>query len=68
MKKSSETFDKLIIELQKDKKSVASISIKAQDLDFLESAHGQSRSAIIEDMIQTMEEGIKEKSKNNIAE
>ena len=63
MKKSSETFDKLIIELQKDKKSVASISIKAQDLDFLESAHGQSRSSIIEDMIQTMEEGIKEKSK-----
>jgi hypothetical protein len=57
-------FDTLVIELQKNNKSVASISIKKTDLDMLMNTHGHSRSDIIEDMISTMEENLSQEIKS----
>ena len=50
-------YDTIIIELQSNGKASASISIKKVDLEILQNSHNATRSQIIEDMIQTMEQG-----------
>lgn len=57
-------FDTLIIELQKEGKSVSSISIKSSDLVGLEENFNQPRAEVIENMIQTMEAGLEERQKH----
>ena len=52
-------FDTLVIELQKDGKSVGSIAIDAKDLNGMNGNFNLTRSQIIEDIIQTIEEGLK---------
>jgi hypothetical protein len=52
-------FDTLVIELQKDGKSVGSVAIDAKDLDGMNGNFGVTRAQIIEDIIQTIEEGLK---------
>lgn len=49
------TFDTIIIELQKDKKSIASISLDYEDMKNLEKNFGKSREEIISNMIETLE-------------
>ena len=58
-------YDTIIIELQKDGKSAASIAVKAEDLKGLEENFNQPRAEVIENMIQVMEECL---DKNNIAD
>jgi hypothetical protein len=58
---ASKQYDKIVIELQNGDKSVASISIKKQDLDFMILNHNHNRATILEDMISTMEEGLDKK-------
>jgi|LakMenEpi03Aug12_release.lakeMendotaPanAssembly.Ray.scaffolds.fasta_scaffold4292990_1 hypothetical protein len=48
-------YDTLVIELQKDGTSVGSASIKKIDLDMLMNMHGHSRSSVISDMIEAIE-------------
>jgi hypothetical protein len=60
-------FDTLIIELQKEGKSVASIAIKSYDLAGLETNYNQPRAEVIENIIQTMEAGLEER-RNHIAD
>lgn len=52
-------FDTLVIELQKDGKSVGSIAIDAKDLNGMNGNFNLTRAQIIEDIIQTIEEGLK---------
>jgi hypothetical protein len=53
-------YDTIIIELQSNGKASASISIRKVDLEILQNSHNSTRSQIIEDMIQTMEQGKQE--------
>jgi hypothetical protein len=48
-------YDTLVIELQNNGTSVGSVSIKKSDLDMLMNMHGHTRSAVINDMIETIE-------------
>tara|TARA_R110000868_G_scaffold80443_5_gene228648 strand:- start:3789 stop:3989 length:201 start_codon:yes stop_codon:yes gene_type:complete len=54
-------YDRLIIELQKDGKAKASISIEAQTLKTIQENHRTTRADVIEDMILKMEEGLDDK-------
>lgn len=51
-------YDTLVIELQKEGKSVGSISILKQDLQTLQNSHGTDIPTIVADMIKTLEDGI----------
>ena len=51
-------YDTLVIELQKDGKSVGSISILKQDLQTLQTSHSTDIPTIVADMIKTLEDGI----------
>jgi len=51
-------YDTLVIELQKDGKSVGSISILKQDLETLQISHDTDISTIVADMIRTLEDGV----------
>ena len=53
-------YDTIIIELQSNGQASASISIRKVDLEILQNSHNSTRSQIIEDMIQTMEQGKQE--------
>jgi hypothetical protein len=53
-------YDTLVIELQNEGKSVGSISIRKTDLDTLIKSHGQTRAAILEDMVETIEKANKD--------
>jgi len=50
-------YDTIILELQKDGKAVASISMKKIDMEALQNSHNTTRGTIIDDMILAMEEG-----------
>ena len=50
-------YDTIILELQKEGKAVASISMKKIDMDALQNSHNTTRGTIINDMILSMEEG-----------
>jgi hypothetical protein len=52
-------FDTLVIELQKDGKAVGSVAIDAKDLNGMNGNFSVTRAQIIEDIIQTIEEGLK---------
>jgi hypothetical protein len=54
-------YDRLIIELQKDGKAKASISIEAQTLKTIQENHETTRADVIEDMISKMEEGLNDR-------
>jgi hypothetical protein len=51
-------YDTLVIELQKDEKSIGSISILKRDLDTLMNSHGQTLQEIVADMVNTLQDGI----------
>jgi hypothetical protein len=53
-------YDTIIIELQENGKAAASISIKKIDLEILQNSHNANRSQILEDMVQTLENGREE--------
>lgn len=61
-------FDTLVIELQKDGKSVGSIAIDAKDLNGMNGNFSVTRAQIIEDIIQTIEEGLKLRQLESSAE
>ena len=50
-------YDRLIIELQKDGKAKASISIEAQTLKTIQENHETTIADVVGDMITKMEEG-----------
>ena len=50
-------YDTIILELQKEGKAVASISMKKIDMEALQNSHNTTRGTIIDDMILAMEEG-----------
>ena len=58
-----QTFDKLVIELQKDEKSVVSISIKKDDIDMLQNVHKQDMSTILYDIFNTLIEQAEKNAK-----
>jgi hypothetical protein len=58
---SEKLFDRMVIELQKDGKSVASIALDHDDMKGLEENFGQKRIEIIENMIQTLEDAYKKR-------
>jgi hypothetical protein len=58
-------YDTIIIELQSNGKASASISIRKVDLEILQNSHNSTRSQIIEDMIQTMEQGKQENEEDS---
>jgi hypothetical protein len=55
-------YDLLVIELQKDGKSVGSISIQRKDIDTMVQLHDQTIDTIVGDMVKTLEDGIRERS------
>ena len=55
-------YDKIVIEFQKENKSVGSISIDKKDLDTLINLHEQTMPAIIADMAKELENGIRERA------
>ena len=59
------TYDQLVIELQKEGKSLGSISIKKSDIDTLINLHDQTFEEVVGNMAKTLEDGITERSKNN---
>jgi hypothetical protein len=61
-------FDTLVLEIQKDGKSLASISINSYDLHFLKENHGFSVGKIVEDMFDTMTQELSEKNEKEIEE
>lgn len=58
-----QTFDKLVIELQKDEKSIVSISIKKDDIDMLQNVHEQDMSTILSDIYNTLIEQAEKNAK-----
>jgi len=56
-------YDTLVIELQKDGKSVGSISIKKTDIDTLISLHDQKLNNIVADATQTLMDGVEHRNK-----
>ena len=58
-------YDTLVIELQKDGKSVGSISIKKTDIDTLISLHDQKLNNIVADATQTLMDGVEHRNKQN---
>ncbi len=61
-------FDTLVIELQKEGKSVGSISLDAKDLEGMQTNFAIGRAQIIEDIIQTIEEGLRLKQLESSSE
>lgn len=53
-------YDTLVIELQHEGKSVGSIAIKKTDVDTLIKMHNVTRPEILEDIVTTIEEKIKD--------
>jgi hypothetical protein len=58
-------YDTLVIELQKEGKSMGSISILKRDLDNLVTSHDVEMSEIVLDMIKTLENGIDGSERKN---
>ncbi len=58
-------FDNLVIELQKDGKSVASISITSKDIETMENLHGHTLENVVYDMIKALKDGIEERNGKN---
>jgi hypothetical protein len=58
-----QTFDKLVIELQKDEKSVISLSIGKNDIDMLQNVHKQDISTILSDIYNTLIENAEKNAK-----
>ena len=58
-------YDTLVIELQKEGKSMGSISILKRDLDNLVTSHDVEMSDIVLDMIKTLENGIEGSERKN---
>tara|TARA_Y100000385_G_scaffold272664_1_gene313731 strand:- start:582 stop:782 length:201 start_codon:yes stop_codon:yes gene_type:complete len=54
-------YDRLIIELQKDGKAKASISIEAQTLKTIQENHETTIADVVGDMITKMEEGLNDR-------
>jgi|LakMenEpi03Aug12_release.lakeMendotaPanAssembly.Ray.scaffolds.fasta_scaffold362360_2 hypothetical protein len=54
-------FDTLVIEIQKDGKSLASIALDHDDMKGLEENFGQTPEQIIANMIQTLEDSYTER-------
>ena len=61
----TDLFDKLVIELQKDGKSVGSISIDSKDIETMENLHGHTMETIVSDMVKTLKDGITERKGKN---
>jgi len=53
-------FDTLVIEIQKDGKSLASIALDYDNMKSLEENFGTTRTEIIDNMIKTLEDGYTE--------
>jgi lambda repressor-like predicted transcriptional regulator len=58
-------FDTIVIELQKEGKSLGSISIKSESLATLENLHGHDFKTIIADMAETLKNEIDEREATN---
>ena len=58
-------YDTIILELQKDGKAVASISMKKIDMEALQNSHNTTRGTIIDDMILAMEQGKQENEEDS---
>ena len=61
-------FDKVVLEIQKDGKSLASIAVDSYDLHFLAENHGFTLGKVVEDMFDTMIQEISEKKEKEIEE
>ena len=59
------TFDTVVLELQKEGKSVGSISIKTQDLETLEKLHGHDFKTVVADMAETLKSKVDERESSN---
>lgn len=55
-------FDTMVIEFQKDGKSLASIALDYEDMKGLEENFGQTREVIISNMIKTLEDAYQERT------
>ena len=58
---SEKLFDTIVIEFQKDGKSVASIALDHDDMKGMQENFGHKRSEIVENMIQPLEDSYKER-------
>ena len=56
-------YDVVVLEFQKDKQSVGSIAIEKKDVDTLCKMHNQTLQGIVNDMLNTLLESIKENNK-----
>lgn len=52
-------WDSIVLHLAHGEKSVVKIKMMRQDMDAMSTLHGQSRSELIEMMVQTMEDEVK---------
>jgi hypothetical protein len=59
--KEYEDWDSIVLHLAQGDKSVVKIKMMRQDIEAMQSLHGQSRSELLELMIQTIEEEAKNK-------
>jgi hypothetical protein len=59
--KEYEDWDSIVLHLAQGDKSIVKIKMMRQDIDAMQSLHGQSRSELLELMIQTIEDEAKNK-------
>lgn len=59
-------FDKVVVEIQNEGSSLASISITKNDLDTLENLHNHDFKTIIADMAQTLIEGLENREEDGL--
>jgi hypothetical protein len=57
-------YDRVVIEFQKDEKSVISAALSDTDLDLLQNMHGQEKHVVVAMIFKEMEESLKERVSN----
>jgi hypothetical protein len=64
----TQIYDTLVLEIQKEGKGLASISIREQDLKHIIETTEYSEGDILEDMLSQMVEGLSEKNSEEVEE
>ena len=59
------TYDRIIVELQKDGNSVGSAIMDKKDIDTLRNLHDHSIESIVGDLAKTLEDAVIERSKQD---
>jgi hypothetical protein len=57
-------YDRVVIEFQKDEKSVISAALSDTDLDLLQNMHGQEKHVVVAMIFKEMEASLKERVSN----